>query len=67
MQTFKEAIKEGGWEQGEGMYLRKVIGDIEICLEPLLFDNQMYLAVYKNQSLLFPKLPIKLGTTKTNS
>ena len=60
MQTFYEAIAEGEWENKEG-YLSKLVGNIEICLEPLLFDKQFYLACYVDKQLLFPKVPMKVG------
>lgn len=37
------------------------IGEVEIYLEQLIFDEQWYLAIYKNQSLVAPKVVVKIG------
>jgi len=63
MMTFLEALSAGDWKYDiETGTIYKWIGDIQICLEPLIFDSQFYLAVYdKNLNLLFPKIPMKPG------
>lgn len=33
--------------------------EFELCFEPLLFDNQMYVALYKNGELLINKVVVK--------
>ena len=35
--------------------------EYELCFEPLLFDNQMYVALYKDQNLLTNKVVVKPG------
>ena len=50
-----------GWSHDEyGPYLP--VGDYEIRLEPLLFENQWYLAIYdKEKNLVAPKVVVKPG------
>lgn len=38
--------------------------EYELCFEPLIFDQQYYVAVYKNKELLTEKVVIKPGYTK---
>lgn len=38
--------------------------EYELCFESLLFDNQYYVALYKNKSLLTEKVVIKPGYIK---
>ena len=33
----------------------------ELAFEPLLFDGQMYVALYKDKSLLIDKIVVKFG------
>jgi hypothetical protein len=63
MLSFKEAIDAGDWKfDAPSGLLWKDLGDFQICLEPLLFDEQFYLAVYdKEKNLLFEKIPMKPG------
>ena len=35
--------------------------EYELCFEKLLFDNQWYVALYKNQNLLTEKVVVKPG------
>ena len=48
------------WEKKEGYYSLK-LGEYEINLEPLIFDEQWYLAIYRDQSLVTPKIVVKIG------
>lgn len=59
MKTTKEALS--GWGRDEFGPCLKFDGGIEVRLEPLLFDNQWYLAVYKNGDLVAPKVVVKPG------
>lgn len=50
------------WEKDKlGFYKLELEGGYEITLEPLIFDNQWYLAIYKEQSLIVPKIVVKIG------
>ena len=48
------------WELTENGYVLR-IGEVEIWLEELLFDQQWYLAVYKNLDLVAPKVVVNIG------
>ena len=62
MLTFLQALSDGGWIPKDGGYFSINLGDVELCLEPLLFDGQFYLAAYdKKLNLLFEKIVIKPG------
>jgi len=56
-----EALKS--WQKDEefGYYKLMLENGYEISLEPLIFDAQWYLAIYKNQSLVAPKIVVKVG------
>ena len=55
-----EALKT--WEKDELGYYKLVLENgYEITLEPLIFDEQWYLAVYKDQGLVAPKVVVKVG------
>lgn len=60
-----EALKDWEKDEGLGYYYLKLENGYEICLEPLIFDQQWYLAIYKDQSLLFPKVVVKIGKNET--
>jgi len=65
MQTTEQALKEGAWSKDEYGGLTLKLGDgYEVVLEPLIFDKQWYLAIYKDQSLVAPKIVIKPGYIK---
>ena len=71
MLSFVQALVDGKWREfigkhrGDTLYVKTFEGAIEVCLEPLLFDDQYYLAIYdKDQNLLAPKIPIKPGKTE---
>lgn len=53
-----EALK--AWEMTDNGYVLR-IGEAEIWLEELLYDQQWYLAVYKDLNLVAPKVVVKLG------
>ncbi len=63
MQTFEEALKN--WEVGiEGSYHFKFGDGYELWFEKLIWDNQYYVALYKDQELLTTKVVIKPGYEK---
>lgn len=49
------------WNWVEPGYWSQKTGDVEVCLEPLIFDGQWYLAVYNNGDLVGEKVCVKLG------
>lgn len=60
METTKEALKN--WQKDElGFYKLVLENGYEICLEPLIFDEQWYLAIYQNEGLIAPKVVVKVG------
>lgn len=60
MQTTLEALSEGYMGTQHGFVF--AFGDgYELIFEPLLFDNQMYVALYKDHNLLTNKVVIKPG------
>jgi hypothetical protein len=77
MRTFKESLEAGFKKEYAGkhpklklqewpcaFYWSFKFGDkleYELCFEPLLFENQHYVAVYKNGELLTEKVVIKPG------
>lgn len=66
MQTTIEALTEGFKVDPELKYFKFTFGEnneYELCFEPLLFDQQMYVALYKNQQLLTNKVVVKPGKT----
>lgn len=67
MQTTMEALMEGFHTDIDTMSFSFRFGDnkeYELCFEPLLFDNQMYVALYKNRELLTNKVVVKPGFEK---
>lgn len=62
MKSFIEALKDGGFVTDiEGSWSLKLDDNYEIWFEKLLFDNQYYLAFYKDSDLLFEKIVIIPG------
>lgn len=61
MITTKEALQS--WQKDEELnfYKLSLENGYEINLEPLLFDGQWYLAVYKDGELVAPKVVVKIG------
>lgn len=55
------AIAQGFELDENKTYVHKFGDGYELCLEPLIFDEQWYMALYQNQELLIPKVVIKLG------
>lgn len=56
-----EAIAES-FTPKDGCYSFEFGDGYELCLEPLLFDEQWYLALYQNQDLILKeKIVVKLG------
>lgn len=51
------------WKKDEefGFYKLELENGYEINLEPLIFDEQWYLAVYKDKSLIAPKIVVRVG------
>lgn len=67
MQTTFDALMEGYTVDVNTMSFNYRFGDnneYEVCFEPLLFDKQMYVAIYKNRQLLTNKVCIKPGYEK---
>lgn len=65
MYTTQEALDAGFKQDGYGNYSythKDSDGNlIELCFEPLLFEHQMYVALYKNRELLTNKVVVKPG------
>lgn len=61
MQKTLEAIAEGFTPEESGSFVYKFGDGYELWLEQLLFDGQWYMALYKDQQLLIPKVVVKLG------
>lgn len=62
MQTTIESLMEGFLLDKEtNTFVFHFGGDYELAFEPLLFDNQMYVALYKNKDLLTSKVVVKPG------
>ena len=61
MISTKEALES--WKKDEllGFYTLELENGYEINLEPLIFDEQWYLAVYKDKFLVAPKVVVKVG------
>ena len=55
------AIAEGFELDENKTFVYKFGEGYELCLEPLIFDHQWYMALYKDQQLLIPKVVVKLG------
>lgn len=68
MKTFKEALSAGfitdDDQIGSHVFWFGDKHEYELRFEPLLFDNQYYVALYKNQDLLTEKVVIKPGYIK---
>lgn len=65
MKTFSEELLEAGFIvdnlPGSKYYSFKFGDGYELAIEPLLFDNQYHVALYKDGELLMEKIPIKSG------
>jgi len=69
MQTTYDALIEGFTTDINNMSFSFRFGDnreYELCFEPLLFDKQMYVALYKNRTLLTNKVVVKPGLEKVD-
>lgn len=67
MQTFRQSLQKGFKQTSNGDYWSFVFGDdgeYELAFEPLFFDGQHYVALYKNKELLTEKVVIKPGYEK---
>lgn len=65
MQSTREALEEGFKKKNYGYSFQFGDNDeYELTFEQLLFDGQMYVAVYKNGSLLTNKVVVKPGYVK---
>ena len=60
MKPTLQAIEEG-FELKDGVLTFPFGDGYELCLEQLIFDDQWYMALYKDQSLLIPKVVVKIG------
>lgn len=64
MQSTMEALIEGFDFDIDTTTFSFKFGDnkeYELCFEPLIFEGQMYVALYKDQSLLTNKVVVKPG------
>lgn len=66
MQTFQDALDQGFTPEKmiggiPEVYSFKFGDGYELCFERLIFNEQFYVALYKDQSLLTAKVPIKPG------
>jgi len=60
MKSFKESLVD--WQQIEDGSYKIEFGDgYELWFEKLIFDEQYYIALYKNQELITDKIVIKPG------
>ena len=65
MQTTDEALINGfNWEDEPGYWSFKTDDGYELCFEPLIFDGQMYVALYKDGLLITNKVVVKPGYVK---
>lgn len=49
------------WKREDGLLTLELENGYEVCLEPLIFNQQWYLAVYKDKELVAPKVCVKIG------
>lgn len=64
MQNFLDALIEGFKEQfvaGSYVFYFGENMEYELCFERLIFDNQYYVALYKDGALLTNKVVVKPG------
>lgn len=65
MQTYNEALAEGYQLDEFGCHVFKFTdsdgNQYELWFEKLIFEDQHYVALYKNQELMTTKVPIKPG------
>lgn len=60
MLTTKQALKAGyKWKNSYWSY--KFGDGYELCFEPLIWNNQMYVALYKDMELLTEKVVVMPG------
>lgn len=67
MQTFSESLEEGYKTVPPMGYFSFKFGHknrYEVCFEPLLFDEQWYVAIYDKGDLLTNKVVVKPGYQK---
>lgn len=67
MQTTEEAIKQGfevDIETGCNVFRFGENNEYELVFEPLIWNNQFYVALYKNKELLINKVVMKPGYIK---
>lgn len=60
MESTLDAIHDG-FERTDFGFVYKFGDGYELCLEQLIFDEQWYVALYKDQSLLIPKFVVRIG------
>ena len=63
MKTTEEALNEG-FKKTEDGWVYSFGNGYELCFEPLLLDNQIYVALYQDQNLLTSKVVVKPGYIK---
>lgn len=66
MQSTFEALNKGYQPLEGGSFVFKFGNGYELVFESLVFDNQMYVAIYKDQELLTDKVVVKPGYVKNS-
>lgn len=62
MENSIDAISEGfTLDEEAGVWMYNFGDGYQLCLEPLMWDGQFYMALYKDEGLLIPKVCMKLG------
>lgn len=61
MLTFLQSIENWEYHPEHLTWSFKFGDGYELCVETLMFNQQAYIALYKDQSLLTNKIPIKPG------
>lgn len=61
MKATQEALQEGFLDEGPAGWAFYFGEGYELRFEPLLWDEQMYVALYQNQGLLTEKVVVKPG------
>ena len=56
-----------GYKYDDGLFTYSFGDGYELCFETLLFDEQMYVALYKNGELLTRKVVVKPGKGGLNA
>jgi hypothetical protein len=60
----EDLMRKIGSTAQQGYWSFKFGDGYELCFEPLLFNNQLYVALYKDQECLTEKVVVKPGYIK---